>query len=1036
MAVTLGGYTQTVTAGGSGAYTTTFVAANIPTDTTSTNVTVIATDVAGNISSTTTHPIAIDTVSTTPTITTVATDDKINASEKTAGVGISGVAEAGASVAVTLGGYTQTVTADGSGAYTTTFVTANIPADTTSTNVTVIATDVNGNVSATTTHAIAIDTTNPTVTITTNDSILGIGETATITITFSEMPISLPAITPSVEGSLSTLIQDTNNPLAYTAILTPPVDTPSAMISFSVGEWSASGRSGIIGIAATVAVDTIAPDAPIITPIGNIYNPSYDVGFSVEAGASVTVTGTTIDKFTKTTADNVDTYTAKPNDFVGSETITINAIMVDSAGNSSSAIPATLQPIDTSATLPVVALAIDSGTASDKTTNNANELSITNTSDGDVISYQIGVNATLAASAAPSDTYASPLTDGSYTVIVTDTDLAGNTGSTSLVFTLDTTVHTPIVTLTTDAGISSDFITNNANLNIVRDTDIKTTRYTIDGIEKTAYNPLTITDGAHSVEIVDIDNAGNESGIAYISFTLDKTLPVKPTVALGIDSGSSASDRVTNDASYLALSDLLEGDITRTYKIGNDAPTYSYTAPTVDGIYTLVVTDTDLAGNANYASLVFTLDTTVVQPIITLTTDSGTMNNDFLTKNAALTFSIKPIDVTRTYSINDATATSIYTAPTGDGDYTVVVTDTDTAGNSVTSSISFSLDRTAPDTPPTIDEYITGDNVISESEASVGVTIGGTVEAGSTVSIVDPKLTVTALTDASGAWSYTLSSSEITTLGTGLHNVTLSATDAAGNTSNTTPKSFEIGYSIANGATLQPDSGTNGFIANIYSIIGNTTLDGSSMLGTGDSIKILNGSLDLGESITINNAMSAVSSGGTIDIADSSGSVTINIDNNVTGSSFTNTAANPNVSVNILGDFAISNLSIAGAMGITFGLSAQQQDVNLLSNGVQTFIYAGYGDTNNNLNISGFAVGTDKIDLSSLLITGTNKVLNAESFVSGAGAVALDANDFIINDTTNGRVYYDADGSGSGSAVLLFTLADHAALSNTDFKVL
>ncbi len=54
----------------------------------------------------------------------------------------------------------------------------------------------------------------------------------------------------------------------------------------------------------------------------------------------------------------------------------------------------------------------------------------------------------------------------------------------------------------------------------------------------------------------------------------------------------------------------------------------------------MVVTDTDTAGNSKSASLTFTLDTTIAQPTVALTHDSGSSPSDLITNDdAALTVS-------------------------------------------------------------------------------------------------------------------------------------------------------------------------------------------------------------------------------------------------------------------------------------------------------------------------------------------------------------------------------------------------------------
>ena len=64
--------------------------------------------------------------------------------------------------------------------------------------------------------------------------------------------------------------------------------------------------------------------------------------------------------------------------------------------------------------------------------------------------------------------------------------------------------------------------------------------------------------------------------------------------------------------------------------------------------------------------------------------------------------------------------------------------------------------------------------------------------------------------------------------------------------------------------------------------------------------------------------------------------------------------------------------------------------------------------------------------------------LKASNFYSAAGAKkGHDADDRIVYDTTSGKLYYDADGSGKGAAVqiALIGTSTHAALTYADFDV-
>ncbi|KUR70896.1 hypothetical protein AQZ52_13855 [Novosphingobium fuchskuhlense] len=76
----------------------------------------------------------------------------------------------------------------------------------------------------------------------------------------------------------------------------------------------------------------------------------------------------------------------------------------------------------------------------------------------------------------------------------------------------------------------------------------------------------------------------------------------------------------------------------------------------------------------------------------------------------------------------------------------------------------------------------------------------------------------------------------------------------------------------------------------------------------------------------------------------------------------------------------------------------------------------------------------DKIELSLALFAGigtAGQPLSAAAFA--LGNQALQADDRIIYDHFTGALLYDADGSGSGAAVLIAQLANHAALTATDF---
>lgn len=88
--------------------------------------------------------------------------------------------------------------------------------------------------------------------------------------------------------------------------------------------------------------------------------------------------------------------------------------------------------------------------------------------------------------------------------------------------------------------------------------------------------------------------------------------------------------------------------------------------------------------------------------------------------------------------------------------------------------------------------------------------------------------------------------------------------------------------------------------------------------------------------------------------------------------------------------------------------------------------------------ISDFLSGTDKIALRSSIFT---KLLNDTNLldnlvVGGIGAKAIDANDYLIYNSFSKGLFYDADGSGAGTAVQFATLNNVSTLNANDFVVI
>ena len=197
------------------------------------------------------------------------------------------------------------------------------------------------------------------------------------------------------------------------------------------------------------------------------------------------------------------------------------------------------------------------------------------------------------------------LADGSHTIIASETDTAGNTGTASLTFTLDTTIATPTLALSDDTGASaSDLITNDAALSGSGDPNAVVTlaegatalgAATADASGVWSFTPTGLIDGAHTIVASETDAAGN-TGTASLTFTLDTTVP---TIAI---TAPIAGDNIVN-ASEAAAGFTISGTAA-----DNDVNGQTATIEIVDGSNTLKDTYT-----ATVASGAWSIDVTPAQ---------------------------------------------------------------------------------------------------------------------------------------------------------------------------------------------------------------------------------------------------------------------------------------------------------------------------------------------------------------------------------------------------------------------------------------
>ncbi|WP_232455501.1 Ig-like domain-containing protein, partial [Burkholderia ubonensis] len=379
---------------------------------------------------------------------------------------------------------------------------------------------------------------------------------------------------------------------------------------------------------------------------------------------------------------------------------------------------------------PGVALTTDSGSSASDHVTNVGTLNLTGIETGATVEYSTDGGHTWNTSF--------NATEGLNDIQVRQTDIAGNTSSaTSFSFTLDTSAAAPGVALATDSGSSAvDHITNVGTLNLSGVETGATVEYSTDG-GHTWSTSFNATEGLNDIQVRQTDIAGNTSSATSFSFTLD-TSAAAPGVALATDSGSSASDHVTN-VGTLNLSGV-EAGATVEYSI-DGGHTWSTSFNATEGLNDIQVRQTDIAGNTSSAtSFSFTLDTSAAAPGVALTTDSGSSASDHVTNVGTLNLTGIETGATVEYSTDGGhTWSTSFSAVEGVND--IQVRQTDIAGNtSAATSFSFTLDTSAaaPGVELAVDsgssavDHITNVGTLNLSGVETGATVEYSIDGGHT----------------------------------------------------------------------------------------------------------------------------------------------------------------------------------------------------------------------------------------------------------------------------------------------------------------
>ncbi len=403
------------------------------------------------------------------------------------------------------------------------------------------------------------------------------------------------------------------------------------------------------------------------------------------------------------------------------------------------------------------------------------------------------------------------LVDGTYEIVATISDLAGNTST-------DTTASELIVD-TSPPAIPTVVaqITSNTTPILSGQATVaagETLTVTVDGVTYTDGDgslvdngdgtwdltiPAALADNVYPITVTVVDATGNASDdVTTAELTIDTTAPEIPTVV----------SQITNDTTPIVTGTAVVGagetlsvtlvDFTYTTAGGdlvlNTDGTWNLNIPVAmaDNVYTITATVTDAAGNSaiDLTTLELTIDTTPpVTPTVTfLTTNDPTpLISGTATVGSGETLTVTVGGTTYTtgdgFLIDNGDGTWNIDIPTAllDGNYSVDATISDAAGNISDDITAFEL---TIDTVPPVTPSVTPQTTNSPSPVIAGT---ATVNPGDTLTVTIDGVTYTAgdgylIDNGDGTWALSVPAALLE----GIYEVTTTVTDPAGNATNDT----------------------------------------------------------------------------------------------------------------------------------------------------------------------------------------------------------------------------------------------------------
>ncbi|HIH6747004.1 TPA: Ig-like domain-containing protein [Enterobacter hormaechei] len=371
----------------------------------------------------------------------------------------------------------------------------------------------------------------------------------------------------------------------------------------------------------------------------------------------------------------------------------------------------------------------------------------------------------------------------------------------------------------------------------------------------------TQADGEHTWSVVQIDGSKTTSAgsITVTVSTADTSVTLATTAGDNVINASEQAAGFTlsgtskNLAQGTALTVTLNGK-TYTAEVGANGA-WSVKVPAADaqalgdGTWTVNVSGKDAAGNTVSGSQTIGVDT--ASPVISVDTIAQDNIINAAEHNQPLTLTGKTdaeagqiVTVTLNGKNHTATVGSdgswSVTLPASEvqalanGEHTLTVNVSDKAGNGSSTTADFTVDTAAP--VVTINT-VAGDDILNTSEQGQAQIISGQANGaaeGDVVTVTVGGKTFTGAVQADGSWSVGVPASVIGALGEGSHSISVTVTDAAGNTGSATH-----GITLSGNPpefTLDPISQDN--VLNAQEAMQPLSLSGTSNLPNGSAVTV------------------------------------------------------------------------------------------------------------------------------------------------------------------------------------------------------